>query len=301
MLRPIIFVNRRSEFADHNVGDQLCSPFLYFRHFYRGGYRAEILLRIRGRRDRMKYAVLRRIRDSAQAIVIGGGGLLGNRYFREGLQFWTEGPAPKILWGAGHNSHEGPTAVADWIPKETDYEQLKPFAAVGLRDWVRGFTWVPCASCMHPLLREARGSDYDVVFAMHLELRHNREFMDLILRRAPNSYDVVFNSESPEVFLGKLRRARLVVTNSYHAAYWATLLGKPVVAIGGGTKVRLFKHKLVTGDPSNWPEVGREAPIYATALEECCDANCDFNASVVRPLIGGKSHLPRIDFASPIC
>ena len=89
MLRPIIFVNRRSEFADHNVGDQLCSPFLYFRHFYRGGYRAEILLRIRGRRDRMKYAVLRRIRDSAQAIVIGGGGLLGNRYFREGLQFWT--------------------------------------------------------------------------------------------------------------------------------------------------------------------------------------------------------------------
>ena len=126
MLRPIIFVNRRSEFADHNVGDRLCSPFLYFRHFYRGGYRAEILLRIRGLPDRMKYAVLRRIRDTAQAIVIGGGGLIGNRYFREGLQYWTEGPAPKILWGAGHNSHDGPIAVADWILKRPTTSSLSP-------------------------------------------------------------------------------------------------------------------------------------------------------------------------------
>jgi hypothetical protein len=292
MLRPIIFVNRRSELADHNVGDQLCSPLLYFGGFYPRGYRAEILLRNRGRRDRLKYAVLSRIRDAAEAVVIGGGGLLGNSYFRNGLKFWTEGPAPKILWGAGHNSHDGPTAVADWVPDECDYEQLKSFAAVGLRDWVHGFGWVPCSSCMHPLLREPQGSAYDVVFAMHLELRQNREIMNLILRRAPNSYDVVFNDEPPEIFLGKLRRARLVVTNSYHAAYWATLLKKAVVVIGGGTKVRLFKHAVLTGSPSDWPEVARQATIYPTALEECCDANSDFNASVIRKFIRG-SRIPR--------
>jgi hypothetical protein len=284
VIRPILFVHRLS---DNNIGDLLASPLHYFRKYYPTGIRVEVHLPEGRRLGCIRRAALARLRDSAEAIVVGGGGLIGNPFCERDLEFWTGGPAATILWGAGHNSHD-PKGVPASIPDVRDYWQVVPFAAVGIRDWGPGFSWVPCASCLHPALREPQSENGGVVFAIHRQLRNDDDGMRRILQRAPHDYKIVFNNEPVDVVMGRLRNARQIVTNSYHCAYWATLLRKPVVVIGGGTKVRLFKHPVPVGDPLTWPEIIGSAPIHAGALEECCDRNSDFNMRVWQQFISRK-------------
>lgn len=284
MIRPVLFINRMS---DPNVGDRLCSPYLYFRKSYPNAFHREIEIPWGRGVARVKRQVLKKIRDSANLIVIGGGGLLGADYFRRDLAFWTAGGAPTALWGAGHNAHD-PQAVAQSFPDESEYDQLVPFSAIGLRDWGPGFVWVPCASCMNPLFDKKAGNGNGTLFVIHRDLRNDTEAVRAILARAEGDHEIAFNDENAESFVGKLVAARQVVTTSYHGAYWATLLQKPVVAIGGGTKVGMLKHKIPLSDAQSWPDVMRDAPIYPESLEECRDRNSEFNAHLVRTFVGRR-------------
>ena len=85
-----------------------------------------------------------------------------------------------------------------------------------------------------------------------------------------------------ERFIGEIRSARAVVTNSYHGAYWATLLGKRVTVVGGGSKVRMLKHRPVFATAIDWWQKLEEAECYPHALEECRDRNAEFCAEIVR-------------------
>lgn len=285
MIRPVLFVNRMS---DPNIGDRLSSPYLYFRRSYPNAVHREIEIP-RGRRmGRVKRQVLKRIRDAAGLIVIGGGGLLGIDYFREDLAFWTAGPAPTALWGAGHNAHD-PQMVAQSFPDESHYDQLVPFSAIGLRDWGPGFLWVPCASCMNPVFDRKPEKGNGTLFIVHRDLRDNAEAVRKILVRAETDHTVAFNDEDDASFFGKLAAARQVVTTSYHGAYWATLMQKPVVAIGGGTKVGMLKHRIPLSDAGHWPDAMRDAPVYPQALEECRDRNAAFHAHLVREFVGRQA------------
>jgi hypothetical protein len=287
MLRPTLFVHRAT---DGNVGDELSSPYTYFRSSHPHSLRLEVHLPADRVRGRLKRALFRRVRDRAQAIIVGGGGLLGNDYFRDDLRFWTDGPAPAILWGAGHNAHD-PMGIAQIFPDETQYAQLIPFSSIGLRDQGPGFAWVPCASCMHPGLSTRPSRTGPTLFVLHRDLRHKPDQLSTLLVAAPADREVIFNDDTAEAIFGKLGSAGQVVTNSFHAAYWATLLQKPVVAIGGGTKVGLLKHPVPLADNVSWPDIIRTAPLYPNALEECRDRNSDFNAHVVREFTGGRGRI----------
>ena len=248
-----------------------------------------------GRLGPVRRAKLRLLRDSAQAIIVGGGGLIGNSYFAEDLAFWAGGRTPAIIWGAGHNSQNidtreagSPKELATSTPDASHYQQVLPFQLIGIRDWGPGFTWVPCASCMHPALQVSKTDRGAVVFGMHLDLRKDDKTLRAIIREAKSDYEVVFNDEPMEEIIGKLISARYVVANSYHMIYWATLLGKRVVAIGGGTKIRLMKHAATFATPTNWVQALESAVVHSDALEECRDRNRDFNASVVDRFTGRK-------------
>lgn len=236
------------------------------------------------RLERVRRSLLRRLRDRASAVVIGGGGLIGTEFFKSDVAFWANAPGPVILWGAGHNSHDL-EHVADAPPNETEYAELVPFAAIGLRDWAQGFSWVPCASCMYPALSETLRAGKQTLFVVHRDLRGDREKLGVLLSRAKNDFDLAFNDESPDVLFGKINNAKQVVTNSFHAAYWSSLMQKPVVAIGGGTKITLLKHRVVLSTAQDWPDQLKDAVIYPTALEECRDTNVAFD-NRVKGLVG---------------
>ena len=140
---------------------------------------------------------------------------------------------------------------------------------------------------MHPALHASNAERRHLLFALHRDTRREGAFLERVLKRAPGPYEIVFNDEGAERIIGKMRSASAVVTNSYHGAYWATLLAKPVVAIGGGTKMLLMKHKPTIADADSWDARLKEAVGYRDALQECCDLTLNFSRMIANDYCRG--------------
>jgi len=250
--------------------------------------------------------------DSSIPLILGGGGLLGNNFFgdvaaelltvpdRQQLQAlsenqWTlvnhknadihrefrhkyqeliattlekipENTGPKYIWGAGHND----SAETEKI-KYSKF--LGEYRAVGVRDYQEGsrYDWVPCASCMHPALRNNYAIKNDVIWFEHKK--------QMIKDFGPDSIPRFVNSGSNiEQTIELLGSANIILTNSYHGAYWGTLLSKRVVVIDSwSTKFTMMKHRPAFKNKKvTWQEAAERATTYSGALDECIDATQKF-------------------------
>ena len=273
----IIFLGR----TGNNIGDNFCSPYLYFRqHFPRSRYLEIHLGNWETRRLRNKL-LLSPILMRSRLLIVGGGGFIGLYFFKEDLKYWSSAPfCPKILWGPGHNT-TNILAVDSENPSMSDYGQLKRFDKVGIRDWGVGYNWVPCSSCMNPEFSKPVSENAGIVAALHGDTRTSATFIDALVGPAKDPVDIIFNDGSPEPYFDKLRNAKAVVTNSYHAAYWATLFGKRVAVVGGGSKVRMLKHRPALASVDDWIQRLEEAECYPHALEECRDRNLEYCNEIV--------------------
>ena len=240
----------RSNVRDRpNVGDYHSAPFLYF-DFLKG--------------SQFHYCNPALKDLSGKFVVVGGGGPLGV-YSNEVRLFSQAHPAGLVAWGLGTNrlGHMAP-----------DYSDLNGYGLVGCRDWGSPFEWVPCVSCMSPLLDEIRKTvptSQAVVF-----VHKNRSWWRTGCPEKSNLGDDL------ESVLRVLASGDVVLTNSYHGAYWATLLGRGVViADPWSSKFLYMKHRHVM---TRWEDakksIGR-AVRYPNALEECRIANMRFSDKVL--------------------
>lgn len=125
---------------------------------------------------------------------------------------------PVVIWGAGLNyaRHTIPSTVT---------QLCKTAALAGFRDQSLqeyGATWVPCASCLAPEFDEVRDMRPAHKFSVY---SHG----DAII---PSRLIPVTNKDRSLSFrdvLDYLADSEIVVTNSYHGAYWAQLLGRLAV------------------------------------------------------------------------
>ena len=247
--------------------------------------------------------------DASIPLILGGGGLLGNSFFgdvaaelltvpdRQRLQALSENQwnvvnhkydglkqdfhrkyqsliaetlekipettGPKYIWGAGHND-------------KVDTERIKyskflgEYRAVGVRDYQEEsrYDWVPCASCMHPALRTNYAIKNDVIWFEHKK-QMIKDFGNDPIPRFVNSGA---NIEQTIELLGS---ANIILTNSYHGAYWGTLLGKRVVVVDSwSTKFSMMKHKpAFKNKKATWQEAADTAQVHPGALDECMAAN----------------------------
>lgn len=218
------------------------------------------------------------------AIVLGGGGVCAPYY--PWLKALSEIPEDRlkdcVAWGIGTNYHDvrrhlrgrapeiarAGLKYPDWVKRITDGGGL-----VGVRDAGAPYPWVPCASCMLPQLEALRAKDptRDVVGYEHFEypLRVPVHTLQSIVPLA--------------VALEHLASAETILTNSYHGAYWGTLLGRKVVVVDAfSSRFRFMKHPPAFADsPADWEAAEARAVTYPAALEECRLANLSF-ASTVR-------------------
>ncbi len=174
----------------------------------------------------------------------------------------TELPADKIRigWGIGQSLRPAP-AKATSTP-------LKDWDLLGNRDVdIPGTEWVPCVSCMSPLFDEEYEIEHEVVSYMNA-LKYSHPNMPYATNRG--------TFEEAIRFIGS---GAIVITNSYHGAYWATLLGRAAVIVNPyNSKFYQYKHQ---------PAMQNEKPIsYPEALEECREANIKFNHKV-KEIING--------------
>lgn len=180
--------------------------------------------------------------------------------------------APKHVWGAGHNGD----TLSD-IDTIKYSKALANFDKIGIRDNINyhRYDWVPCASCMHPALRKNYAIKNDVIWFEHKK--------QLIKDFGKDSIPRFVNSGSNvEQTIELLGSANIILTNSYHGVYWATLMRKRVVLVSPwSSKFQFFRHAPAVADKREpWQEAVQRATVYSDALDECITANNDFWKSI---------------------
>lgn len=246
-------------------------------------------------------------------VIVGGGGLLGNEFFGDTLRkvvsagddiqlsnLWNvrwelsdsrnreaydefvlkfqslisetkkkihKSKVNKILWGAGINGEFNKKK------RETfDYpDYLSEFDLVGVRDWGQSLPWVPCASCMNTSLEKSYPIKNDIIFFEHKK-QLIKDFGKESIPRYVNSGS---NVEQTIELLGS---ANIILTNSYHGAYWGKLLKKRVVVVSPwSNKFSGMRHKpAFAWDMNGVDRAIEEATIDHTALDECKQQTVNF-------------------------
>jgi hypothetical protein len=245
-------------------------------------------------------------------VIVGGGGLIGNEFFGHAMELLTRHPDEaqlldmwnkrwilhdnantkayerfitkyeslintsikslktglnkRFVWGAGHNVRINKFKEG----KQLEYPNfLRDYDLVGIRDWGQGYNWVPCASCMHPAFDEEYEIVNDVIWFEHKK-QLIKDFGTDPIPRLVNSGNNIAQT------IALLGSAKTIVTNSYHGAYWGTLLGRKVVLVEPwSTKFRYFKHMpRIVSEGKDWREYN--IPTYPNALEECRTATLEY-------------------------
>jgi len=233
--------------VSENVGDSSANPSAYF-PFLTGSKTVDI-------------SKVSREDLEDKCVILGGGGLVFEPWVEvvEQIAYWSR---RSVAWSVGINFN------SQFAPR---YDVLWNYGLVGVRDWGSPFEWVPCVSCMHPAFDASFPIDTDVV-----AYSHHSFSTDVI--GIPNMSNV---GKTVEEVVRFLSRAETVLTNSYHGAYWATLLGRKVVIVDPfSNKFMYMKHRHIVSTKREWPNVVRKAIQYEGALSECRKANLDFAEKV---------------------
>lgn len=99
--------------------------------------------------------------------------------------------------------------------------------------------YVPCASCMNPVFTgipaieamfggDAHG-DGEQAIALHLNGGFNRSV--IVKKIGTQNFPITTTTDAFGKIVRNLWNADIVITNSYHGAYWSSLLGKKVICI----------------------------------------------------------------------
>jgi exopolysaccharide biosynthesis predicted pyruvyltransferase EpsI len=92
------------------------------------------------------------------------------------------------------------------------------------------------------------------------------------------------NRASMDVALEFIASGEVVITNSYHGAYWATLLGRKVICIPFSSKFYGYKFPPTYSNSINWIEDIKKTLRYTDALEDCRRINKKFYQLVLSML-----------------
>ena len=247
-----------------NQGDINCAPCLYFPELRKNASYIDISHFPQSVEPRNKI------------IIVGGGGLFQEYFAKDMQKLYSLAEHNKlIIWGAGLDNYVGATSQ---LP------QISNAFKVGVRDYENGIhPYVPCASCMSTLFDQFRNTPE----IHHVKLYIHGDYSQPIVRdlhhlpclsnRQASSYHEIIKFMS---------NAEIILTNSYHGMYWATLLGKKVIVlpwitknnkIGFSEKFKTFKYQPVYCEKwLQYESYIKETTAYLQALNESRKANIEF-------------------------
>lgn len=236
-------------FEGQNSGEMLCGVYDYFDAFSQKFLCLQHDIR----------TLNRRMISSKDWVILGGGGLLGVREdFQDTINFLLNKTYKVVLWSVGHNSH-----IDRIINTKIDFYK---FLFYSTRDFnYNDEEYCPCPSCMSSLLNIKRSVIRKFGIIEHLDYSIE-EF----------KFDKIKNSYSPRTIMNFIAESECIITNSYHAAYWATLMKKKVIIYKAfSTKFSYYKFEPVfySGDlESDF----NKAKIYKNALNDSRKINIEF-------------------------
>lgn len=210
--------------------------------------------------------------DIHGTVIIGGGGLIGPAFSQ--IEKIIRRPNQiTIGWGLGNNMiDEKKIGYIDKTAPLPSYTEK--FTLLGIRDYDTSYRWVPCASCMHPAFSKSYKINHDIVVFEHKRIPLGIKGVPVLTN---NGHDI-------DKILAFLGSGETIITNSYHGAYWATLLGRKCITIPFSSKFFGFKHELIRARKDEWKDKISLAKEYPQALSECRKANINFYADVMNIL-----------------
>lgn len=249
--RPSIhFIHR---YITNNTGDKACGYYQYFLDDFKD-YKC-ILHDING----VHFSLIK----SNDIVIIGGGGLLNaSAEWNYNINKSASLADKAIIWSAGFNSKKG--------SNKKSKIKWELFNLVTVRDYLYGdYRYTPCATCVMPELGEKHNIKREIGVVAHKD----------VLSHLPvnfQDYEIITNNAPIEQFVEFIASSEVVFTNSYHAAYWSTLLQKKCILFAPRSeKYDYYKYPpvLYSGDLAS--DISK-AKIYPDALSEARELTTQF-------------------------
>lgn len=249
-----------------NIGDLVSAPAKYFQSTRNGVY---IDILDCENPDDHTFRLL----DSADFLIIGGGGLLEHPKFEKSLlNLINLYPDKCVIWGAGKNS----------VGNNISADVISNLEHIGVRDYNTKHKWVPCASCLNPYLLKTK-LNKKMIYKGGVGIVENNSGQNI---KAISDFDIenvrrIGNKKTKDIEMFEfILSCDLVVTSSFHAAYWATLLEIPVIGVPTSIKFQTFRHSIPLASNGNWISQLGNTKVYESALNECIEANINFIKSL---------------------
>lgn len=213
------------------------------------------------------------IPEKDSVVIVGGGGL-AKATFRKNLDalFNDRNDLSKVTWGIGFNTTEttGRLLPSNDINLYGDY--FSDFDIIGTREFgsPQHGTWVPCASCMHSAFDYFASRPKSSSIGVY---SHKNRPLSVDTSRLPSLTNWGNNLVEKLDFLS---RYEYILTNTYHGAYWATLLGAKVLCDPFKSSLHSFKHLPIMVNNAITADILNSTKTYPNALSECRVANVKF-------------------------
>ena len=235
----------------YNTGDMNCGPELYFEELMKD--RIAFFHSIK----EIDYSLIR----ENDWVILGGGGMLDcSPQYQEAIKQLLVCSKRVVSWGLGHNAHHKDTIYYHGEIEPIDYTQFFLFTT---RDYGYGTDrFCPCVSCM----MEGLSRDYVIKRRIGVLTHHE-------IRISEFDFDTCDNSQPIEKILQFIGESEIIIANTYHGAYWATLMNKKVILYHPfSNKFDYFKYPLVQYSGDLETDIDR-ALVYPHALQECRELN----------------------------
>lgn len=246
-------------FEAQNSGELLCNPYDYFLEF------SEKYLCMQHDIRTLKHSEIHK----EDWVILGGGGLFEVREdFQKTINFILQKTYKVISWGCGHNQHND----HDEILTKINYSR---FLYLATRDFCFNSNeeYCPCVSCMNPMLDIKFQEKNKIGIIEHLDYPIT-EF----------EFPKIKNSASPRNIMQFIAESEYILTNSYHAIYWSTLMNKKVILYKPfSTKFDFLKDKPVIYN-GNLEDSMKKSKNYPDALKTARNINEKFSKKILRTI-----------------
>jgi len=247
----------------YNAGDRSAGPELYFKEFLKNSICyfhsiKHVNFDIIGKHD---------------WVIIGSGGMLGaDSLHCTVINHVLELSDHVIGWGLGINEHHRDCIFYWDIDQKINYEK---FFLLTTRDWMReNIRFCPCVSCM----MDGLSKEYKLKRKIGILSHHEIPIKGF-------DFDICDNSQPTERILEFIGSSEIILTNTYHCTYWATLMNKKVILYQPfSNKFDFLKYPPVVYSGDLEADIARTR-TYPDALEECRKFNIELKDELLNLII----------------
>jgi len=228
-------------------------------------------------------------------ILIGGGGVYVNSSM---MNYLSENFSDQVIsWGCGFNYHFNWDKNINYLENYNPESRCKffnKFLLNGIRDYIKGSYWVPCATCIHPFFNiSINNTDHlkkhNFVVYGHTNYK-DAGYLKLISDTLGFPY--LENIETLSDIINFLLSGDVIITNSYHGVFWGGLLNRKIICVPFSDRFLNFKNNVYLEydlkkllDICYIEKISKSLTVDTNFLQICRERNISFS-KIVSKLIG---------------